>query len=141
MTSKAFVIALVAAILAFSVSAAIGFWPFGRPATEKWLEKIGLPEGASYIGEPDVSDLDGTKPEMLLQEVAMEGDPAGIRQAFLNRCVAAGLVQSAGDASGTTAQSPLCESKPGDSSVDFLVDVRCEGTKCRVFLELRKFGI
>lgn len=141
MNGKAFVIALVAAILAFSLSAALGIWPFGRPATEKWLEKIGLPEGAAYVGAPEISDMDGTKPEMLLQEVAMEGDPAGIRQEFLKRCVSAGLVDSGAAGSGSTAQSPLCQNKPGSETLDFIVDVRCEGAKCRVFLELHKFGI
>ena len=140
MNGKPIIIALVAVILAASLSAATGFWPFGKSSTEKWLEKIGLPEGASYVGEPEVSDLDGTKPEMLLQEVAMDGDPEGIKQAFVKRCVAAGLVDTSAN-NPTTAQMPICKSKPGGSDVEFLVDPRCEGGKCRVFLQIRKLGI
>ena len=140
MNGKTFVAFFVAVALAFSMSAATGFWPFGKSATEKWLEKIGLPEGASYVGEPDFSDLDGTKPEMLLQEVAMDGDPESIRQEFVKRCVAAGLVVTSAS-NPSTAQMPLCKSKAAGSDVDFFVDARCESTKCRVFLEFRKFGI
>ena len=140
MNGKTFVSVFVVVALAFSVSAATGFWPFGKSATEKWLEKIGLPEGASYVGEPDVSDLDGTKPEMLLQEVAMDGDPENIRQEFVKRCVAAGVADTSAS-NPSTAQMPLCKSKPGGGDVDFLVDARCEGNKCKVFLEIRKFGI
>jgi hypothetical protein len=140
MNGKVLVIALVAAMLAFSVSVATGFWPFGKSATEQWLEKIGLPEGASYVGEPDISDQDGTKPEMLLQEVAMDGEPEGILQEFLKRCLAVGMVDTSAN-NPSTAQMPLCKSKPGGGDMDFFVDARCENTKCRVFLELHKFGI
>ena len=41
MNGKTFVSVFVVVALAFSVSAATGFWPFGKSATEKWLEKIG----------------------------------------------------------------------------------------------------
>lgn len=141
MNGKTFVSVFIVVALAFSLSAVTGFWPFGKSATEKWLAKIGLPEGASYVGEPDFSDLDGTKPEILIQEVAMEGDPQSILQEFVKRCVAAGLVDTSAN-NPSTAQIPLCKSKSeGGDEVDFFVDTRCEGTKCRVFLEFRKFGI
>lgn len=140
MNSKAFVIALVAAVAAISFAALTGFWPFGKSPTEQWLNKIGLPEGAVYVGKPEISDQDGTKPEMLMQEVAMDGEPASIRQEFAKRCVTAGLEDTSA-VNPSTAQMPLCKSKPGASDVDFFVDATCEGTKCRVLLELHKYGL
>jgi hypothetical protein len=140
MNGKAFVPLFVVVTLLFSFSAAFGFWPFGKSATEEWLEKIGLPEGATYVGEPDIEYEDGNQPETMLQEVAIKGDPKSVRRIFEQRCLAAGMKKPNADEL-QIEPTLICVSPRGWGTPWVMFEAVCDGAKCRNFLEIHKIGL
>jgi hypothetical protein len=140
MKSKLFVVAFVTITLIASFSGAFGIWPFWQSVTTEWLEKIGLPDGAAYVGEPDIRYEDGNQPEMLLQEIAIKGDPATVRRIFEQRCLAAGMSKPNADEL-QIEPTLICVSPRGRGTPWVMFEAVCEGANCRNFLEIHKIGL